>query len=60
MWGLETPQRGNEKSAQGIALGKEGKGEPRPERAKELKNNAFALAGRTLAASLISQDDALG
>gem|GEM_PF-6577557 len=40
------PRRGNELPAQGNALGPNGRGNVRHERAKELILNAFALSGR--------------
>ena len=41
-----TPRRGSEHTAQGNALGTSSKGNFRPERAKALHDNAFALSGR--------------
>ncbi|MBR4337590.1 MAG: hypothetical protein IKP91_05065 [Bacteroidaceae bacterium] len=41
-----TPRRGREHTAQGNALGTNGMSNFRPERAKALHDNAFALSGR--------------
>ena len=46
--------------AQGSALGNVGKNQGRPERAKALKLEAFALSGRLFCICSKTQGDALG
>ena len=53
LYQIGTPRRGMEHIAQGNALGTNDKRNFRPERAKELILNAFALSGREMAGAWI-------